>query len=75
MKVVDKRTQNEMMTVDELPLGQAYLDKDGYLCIKTREAVKGYCSCLVYISDKWYRGEEIRLTKVTPITTTLTVED
>ena len=74
MKVVDERIQNEKKRVDELPLGQAYIDIDGYLCIKTREAVEGYCSCLAYVDDKWQYDEEHKTTKVTPISTILTIE-
>ena len=74
MKVIDKIEQGEMKTVDELPLGQAYLDGDGCLCIKTRGPVEGYCSCLAYVDDKWHYDEEMKLTTVTPITTTLTIE-
>ena len=74
MKVVDKREQGEMKTVDELALGQVYLDNDGYLCIKTRESVEGYCSCLAYVDDEWHYGQEYKLTRVTPISTTLTIE-
>lgn len=74
MKVIDKRKNNEMKTVDELPVGQAYLDKDGVLCIKTREAVDGYCSCLAYVDDEWHYDEEQMYTRVVLITTTLTIE-
>ena len=74
MKVVDKRTQTEKKTVGELPVGQAYLDRDGILCIKTRGEVEGYCSCLAYLDDKWEYDEEYGDTQVTPITTTLTIE-
>lgn len=74
MKVVDNRKQNEMVTVNELPLGQAYLDRDGILCIKTRESFDGYCSCLAYVDDEWRHDEEYYDVKVTPITTTLTIE-
>ena len=74
MKVVDKRTQTEKKTVGELPVGQAYLDRDGILCIKTRGEIEGYCSCLVYVDDKWCYDKEADYTRVTPITTTLTIE-
>jgi hypothetical protein len=74
MKVVDKRNNKEMKTVSELPLGIAYLDGDGYLCIKTRESVEGYCSCLAYVDDEWHYDEEHEFTRVAPITTTLTIE-
>lgn len=73
MKVVNKR-KNEKKTVNELPLGQAYLDKDEVLCIKTREAINGYCSCLVYVNDEWHDDEEHEFSRVTPIKTTLTIE-
>ncbi len=75
MKVVDKRKDSEMKTVTELPLGQAYLDKEGVLCIKTRESMSGYCSCLAYVDDEWHEEEEHEFTRVTPITTTLTIGD
>lgn len=74
MKVIDKRKNNEMKTVNELPLGMAYLDKEGVLCIKTREANSGYCGCLAYVNEEWREDEEHQLTRVTPITTTLTIE-
>ena len=74
MKVIDKRKINEMKTVDELPLGMAYLDKDGVLCIKTRESIEGYCCCLAYVDGEWHYDEEQKFTRVTPITTTLAVE-
>ena len=74
MKVIDKRKQNVMVIVGDLPLGQAYLDRDGVLCIKTRDDGEGYCSCLAYVDDKWGYDEEYCDTQVTPITTTLTIE-
>ena len=74
MVVVDKRKTNEAKIVDELPLGMAYYDRDGYLCIKTRESVEGYCSCLAYVDGEWCYDEEQMHTRVTPITTTLTIE-
>ena len=74
MKVVDKRNNKEMKTVDELPLGMAYLDRDGVLCIKTREEIEGYCSCLAYVDGEWRYDEEYLDVKVIPITTTLTIE-
>lgn len=75
MKVVDRKRQNEMKAVTELPLGMAYRDKEGVLCIKTREAQSGYCGCLAYVDDEWHEDEEHEYTRVLPITTTLTVED
>ena len=74
MKVVDNRKNREMKTVKELPLGMAYLDRDGTLCIKTREEIEGYCSCLAYVDDEWKYDEEYFDVKVIPITTTLTIE-
>lgn len=75
MKVVDKRNNKEMKTVDELPLGMAYLDRDGVLCIKTRESVGGYCCCLAYVDGEWRYDEEYLDVKVIPITTTLAIEN
>ena len=74
MKVVDNRKNKETKTVNELPLGMAYLDKEGVLCIKTREAYNGYCGCLAYVNDEWHEDEEYYDVKVVPITTTLTIE-
>lgn len=76
MKVVDNRKENEMVTVNELPLGQAYLDRDGILCIKTNEAIEGhcYCCCLAYVGDEWRADEEYCDVKVIPVSTTLTIE-
>ena len=74
MKIVDNRKNREMKTISELPLGMAYLDKEGVLCIKTRDEDDGYCSCLAYVDDEWRYDEEYFDTKVTPITTTLTIE-
>lgn len=74
MKVVDNRKNKEMKTVDELPLGMAYLDRDGILCIKTRESLDGYCSCLAYVDEEWRYDEEYASVEVIPITTTLTIE-
>ena len=74
MKVVDNRKNSEMKTMTELPLGMAYLDKEGVLCIKTREASSGYCGCLAYVNDEWREEEEHEYSRVTPITTTLTIE-
>jgi hypothetical protein len=75
MKVVDNRKNKEMKTVGELPLGMAYLDKDGVLCIKTGDDGEGYCCCLAYVNDEWRCDEEYFDVKVTPITTTLTIGD
>lgn len=74
MKVIDNRKQNEAITVNDLSLGQAYFDKDGVLCIKTRESYDGYCCCLAYINDEWNYETEHYDARVTPITTTLTIE-
>lgn len=74
MKVVDNRRNKETKTVNELPLGMAYLDREGILCIKTREEIEGYCSCLAYVDDEWRYDEEYCDVKVIPITTTLTIE-
>jgi hypothetical protein len=75
MKVVDNRKNKEMKTVGELPLGMAYLDKDGILCVKTGDDGEGYCCCLAYVNDEWQCDEEYFDVKVTPITTTLTIGD
>lgn len=75
MKVVDKRKQNKTMTVNELPLGAAYLDRDGILCIKTRDSIGGYCCCLAYVDDEWRYDEEYLDVEVTPISTTLAIEE
>lgn len=75
MKVIDNRKQNEAITLNDLPLGQTYLDGDGILCIKTAEAsLDGCCCCLAYVNDEWDYIEEYSDVKVTPIATTLTIE-
>ena len=74
MKVVDKRKQ-DLKTMNELPIGQAYLDSEGILCIKTREEDNGYCSCLAYVNNEWKYDEEFHNAKVTPISITLTINN
>lgn len=74
MKVVDKRMQDQKI-MSELPIGQTYLDSEGVLCIKTKEEVSGYCSCLAYVDDEWRYDEEFCNAKVTPISTTLTIDN
>lgn len=76
MKVKDTRTQNDnTMAFANLPIGQAYEDFDGYLCIKVNDE-HDKSNCLIYNHDveRWEACFEDTSTKVFPLTTTLLIE-
>ena len=74
MKVVDNSKIKATSTFAELPIGQAYYDMNGLLCIKTSEYEENE-NCIVYENDKgWHADYESRSTIVRPVRTTLTIE-
>jgi hypothetical protein len=74
MKVVDNRKINTVSTFADLPIGQAYYDNNGLLCIKTSEYEENE-NCIVFeTEDGWHADFESRSTMVRPVRTTLTIE-
>ena len=75
MKVKDTRAQNNRVMFGDLPIGYAYEDSEGFLCIKTYHG-STQDNCLVYSTDReeWEPGVEGTGTLVTPLKTTLLIE-
>ena len=75
MKVKDTRTQGNKVKFAELPIGHAYEDSEGLLCIKIyHESTQD--NCLVYDAkgDEWTSSVEGTGTLVLPLKTTLLIE-
>lgn len=72
MKVVDKRKEKVMVRFKDLPIGQAYIDIDGNLAIKTNFNEEDNCITL-YCKD-WGVYTEGLSDEVAPIEAILTIE-
>lgn len=74
MKVVDNSKVKAAVAFADLPIGQAYYDLNGLLCIKTSNYEE--CeNCIVYKEDEgWHADFETRSTIIRPVRTTLTIE-
>ncbi len=74
MKVVDNSKIKATSSFADLPIGQAYYDNNGLLCIKTSEYEENE-NCIVHEKDSgWHADYESRSTIVRPVRTTLTIE-
>lgn len=74
MKVNDKRVKYEANAFfGDLPIGQAYEDKDGILCIKTNNT-DNEDNCICLVNEEWEASFESLTTKVIPLVTTLEIE-
>lgn len=74
MKVNDKRVKHEANAFfGDLPIGQAYEDKDGVLCIKTKDTD---CedNCICFVGEEWEANLESLTARVIPLVTTLEIE-
>lgn len=74
MRVVDNSKIKATSTFADLPIGQAYYDMNGLLCIKTSDYEENE-NCIVYKEGEgWHADYEMSSTVVRPIRTTLTIE-
>lgn len=73
MKVVDNRKNNIKLVFADLPVGHAYLDGDGILCIKTSPYEETE-NCIGFVDESWNPDYQNKSDWVTPIKTTLTIE-
>lgn len=75
MKVVDNSKIKVTSTFADLPIGQAYYDHNGILCIKTSNYDSADENCIVYSEEgAWHADSESRSNVVRPVMTTLTIE-
>ena len=74
MKVIDNSKVKAAVAFADLPVGQAYYDLNGLLCIKTSPYDEGE-NCIVYKEcEGWHADYESKSTIVRPVRTTLTIE-
>jgi hypothetical protein len=74
MNVNDKRVKHEPnVFFDELKIGQAYEDKDGVLCIKTKDTD---CedNCICFVGGEWEANLESLTARIIPLVATLEIE-
>lgn len=78
MKVIENKHTRAKVRFADLPIGYAYRDSDGYLCIKTNhdESDCPISNCIVFLNESyWEPSVEGMDTLVTPVEATLTVEE
>lgn len=74
MKINDKRAKHEAKEFfGDLSIGQAYEDKEGVLCIKTKDT-DNEDNCICFVHGNWEASLEGLFAKVTPLVTTLEIE-
>ena len=75
MKLIDNRKTGIKVRFEDLPVGDAYLDEDDNICIKTSENYEGN-NCMYYKANygAWEAECESRNTEVRPIKITYTIE-
>jgi hypothetical protein len=73
MNVNDKRAKQTSVPFKDLKIGQAYEDRDGFLCIKTHHYADDD-NCISFIDGNWCCSAEESNAKVTPLVTTLEIE-
>ena len=74
MKVVDNSKIEVTSSFADLPIGQAYYDNNGLLCIKTSDYEENE-NCIAYKKNEgWHADFETRSNIVRPVRTTLTIE-
>ena len=70
MTVTNRIEVGKKVCFKDLEIGEAYYDKEGFLCIKTDEPNwddVSYGSCLAYVNDEWRAEEEHETSEVTPL--------
>lgn len=72
MKVVDNRKKNIKVPFADLPIGEAYFDEDGILCIKT--SAYDDENCIYYKDEYWNTECQNKNDFVMPVKVTLTIE-
>ena len=76
MKVIENKHEKINLCFADLPIGHAYRDIDGYLCIKTNHD-ENDCSvpnCIALVGVHWAPYAERMEALVTPVEATLTVD-
>lgn len=75
MKLIDNRKTGKKVRFEELAIGDAYLDPDENICIKTSDTYEGD-NCMFYVAcnNTWEAETEYNYTEVTIIQITYTVE-
>ena len=75
MKVVDKRNIGKKTRFEDLDIGDAYIDDEGCVCIKTADEYESH-NCIYYRDTvgEWIAECEYNYTEVMPIKVTLTIE-
>ena len=75
MKVIDNRKVGKKVKFEDLPIGDAYLDEDDNICIKTSDDYE-YNNCMYYrpCGEEWVSECEYKNAEVRPIKITYTIE-
>lgn len=75
MKVVDNRCSQTKLRFEDLLIGDAYLDEDDNLCIKTNKDYEN-TNCMRYNSHKimWEADFEYNYSVIRPIEMVYTIE-
>ena len=73
MTIKDTRAKNNKVNFEDLPIGQAYEDAEGIICIKTWYG-DTEDNCISHINGAWESSTEGMTTKVIPLKTTLLIE-
>ena len=75
MKVIDNRKVGKKVRFENLAVGDAYLDEDDNICIKTSEDYEN-TNCMYHrtCSDTWIPECEYDYTEVQPIQITYMIE-
>ena len=73
MKVINKIEVGNAKYFSELNIGEAYLDAEKILCIKTGEVEDGYGACIACVNEEWQADEEYEDSKVIPVKVCLTI--
>ncbi len=76
MRIVDKRDRTPKQEFVSLKIGQAYIDFNGYICIKTsNEFGEEYNNCIYWhpTLKEWISNEENKNAMVEPLETELLI--
>lgn len=73
MTIKDTRTKNNLVSFEDLSVGQVYEDKDGIICIKTSDEYTEN-NCISFVMGKWEMSVESSVAKTLPLKTTLLIE-
>ena len=75
MRVIENKNERAKLTFADLPIGYAYRDKEGALCIKTdHDDLEVHYNHIMYNNGGWEPHIEAMDTIVLPVEATLTVE-